>query len=70
LNAVIRDYLPWLLSAITIWMTMLAGNLHRKRVARRPRQSSALARLDPGDRDVGPYPDERRPLDRLRPQSP
>lgn len=22
-------YLPWLLSAITIWMTLLAGNLHR-----------------------------------------
>lgn len=26
---IIRDYLPWLLSAITIWMTLLAGNLHR-----------------------------------------
>ncbi len=26
----IGDYLPWLLSAITIWMTLLAGNLHRK----------------------------------------
>ena len=25
----IRVYLPWLLSAITIWMTLLAGNLHR-----------------------------------------
>lgn len=25
----IRIYLPWLLSAITIWMTLLAGNLHR-----------------------------------------
>lgn len=25
----IRDYLPWLLSAITIWMTLLAGNIHR-----------------------------------------
>lgn len=25
----IRDYLPWLLSAITIWMTLLAGNVHR-----------------------------------------
>jgi hypothetical protein len=24
----IRIYLPWLLSAITIWMTMLAGNKH------------------------------------------
>jgi len=24
----IRDYLPWLLSAITIWMTLLAGNMH------------------------------------------
>ena len=26
----IRDYLPWLLSAITIWMTLLAGNQHPK----------------------------------------
>ena len=25
----IVDYLPWLLSAITIWMTLLAGNLSR-----------------------------------------
>lgn len=24
----IKDYLPWLLSAITIWMTVLAGNKH------------------------------------------
>lgn len=24
----IVTYLPWLLSAITIWMTLLAGNLH------------------------------------------
>lgn len=24
-----RDYLPWLMSAITIWMTLLAGNKHR-----------------------------------------
>ena len=24
----IRQYLPWLLSAITIWMTLLAGNKH------------------------------------------
>ncbi len=24
----IIQYLPWLLSAITIWMTLLAGNLH------------------------------------------
>ncbi|WP_103018099.1 hypothetical protein [Alicycliphilus denitrificans] len=23
-------YLPWVLSAITIWMTLLAGNLHPK----------------------------------------
>lgn len=28
--AVIVEYLPWLLSAITIWMTLLAGNLHPK----------------------------------------
>ena len=25
----IQHYLPWLLSAITIWMTLLTGNLHR-----------------------------------------
>lgn len=25
----IVKYLPWLLSAITIWMTLLAGNMHR-----------------------------------------
>ena len=25
----IVTYLPWGLSAITIWMTLLAGNLHR-----------------------------------------
>lgn len=24
-----RDYLPWFMSAITIWMTLLAGNKHR-----------------------------------------
>jgi hypothetical protein len=23
----VTDYLPWLLSAITVWMTVLAGNL-------------------------------------------
>lgn len=26
----IAVYLPWLLSAITIWMTLLAGNKHPK----------------------------------------
>ena len=26
----IRDYLPFLLSAITIWMTLMAGNKHPK----------------------------------------
>lgn len=25
----IHEYLPWLLSAITIWQTLLAGNKHR-----------------------------------------
>lgn len=25
----VATYLPWLLSAITIWMTVLAGNKHR-----------------------------------------
>lgn len=29
MNDAIRIYLPWLLSAITIWMTVLAGNKHR-----------------------------------------
>lgn len=24
-----KDILPWILSGITIWMTLLAGNLHR-----------------------------------------
>lgn len=24
----IREYLPWLLSCITIWMTLMAGNKH------------------------------------------
>ena len=28
MTELIRDYLPWLLSAITIWMTVLAGNKH------------------------------------------
>ncbi len=27
---IIGEYLPWLLSAITIWMTLLAGNKHPK----------------------------------------
>lgn len=26
--AAILDYMPWLLSAITIWMTLMAGNKH------------------------------------------
>lgn len=25
----IHDHLPWLLSFITIWMTLMAGNTHR-----------------------------------------
>ena len=25
----LKEYLPWALSAITIWMTVLAGNKHR-----------------------------------------
>lgn len=25
----IATYLPWLLSAVTIWMTLMAGNKHR-----------------------------------------
>lgn len=27
---VVANYLPWLLSAITIWMTLMAGNKHPK----------------------------------------
>ncbi|MBB5051135.1 hypothetical protein HNQ36_001089 [Afipia massiliensis] len=30
MNYAIANYLPYVLSAITIWMTLLAGNLHRK----------------------------------------
>lgn len=30
MSGVIRNYLPWLLSAITIYMTLLAGNKHQK----------------------------------------
>lgn len=26
----VQQYLPWLMSAITIYMTLLAGNKHRK----------------------------------------
>lgn len=29
MRSAIIDYLPWLLSAVTIWMTLLAGNKHR-----------------------------------------
>jgi hypothetical protein len=29
MTELVRDYLPWLLSAITIWMTLMAGNKHR-----------------------------------------
>lgn len=25
----IRNYLPWLMSAVTIWMTLPAGNKHK-----------------------------------------
>jgi len=28
MKLLIQTYLPWLLSAITIWMTFLAGNKH------------------------------------------
>lgn len=28
-KTIVLTYLPWLLSAITIWMTVLAGNKHR-----------------------------------------
>jgi hypothetical protein len=29
MREIVTDYLPWVLSAITIWQTMLAGNKHR-----------------------------------------
>lgn len=29
MDSAITNYLPWLLSAITIYMTLLAGNKHR-----------------------------------------
>ena len=25
----VREYFPWLMSAVTIWMTLLTGNKHR-----------------------------------------
>jgi hypothetical protein len=28
IEGMIATYLPWLLSAVTIWMTLLAGNKH------------------------------------------
>lgn len=28
-RAAVIEYMPWLLSAVTIWMTVLAGNKHR-----------------------------------------
>lgn len=30
MTQLIKDYLPWLLSAVTIWMTLMAGNKHPK----------------------------------------
>ncbi len=30
MREIIVEYLPWLLSAITIWMSLMAGNLHRR----------------------------------------
>ena len=29
MSEAIRLYLPWFMSAVTIWMTLLAGNKHR-----------------------------------------
>ena len=29
MSETIRLYLPWLMSAVTIWMTLLAGNKHK-----------------------------------------
>ncbi len=29
----VASYLPWLMSAITIWMTLMAGNKHRLALA-------------------------------------
>lgn len=28
MSAAIRDYLPWLMSCVTLWMTWLAGDKH------------------------------------------
>jgi hypothetical protein len=30
MRTIIIVWLPWVLSAITIWMTLLAGNVHRQ----------------------------------------
>lgn len=29
MTEIIRLYLPWIMSAVTIWMTLLAGNKHK-----------------------------------------
>ena len=29
MKEIIINYLPWMLSAITVWMNILAGNLHK-----------------------------------------
>ena len=29
MTEIIRFYMPWLMSAVTIWMTLLAGNKHK-----------------------------------------
>lgn len=30
MTQIIVDYLPWVLSCVTVWMTLMAGSLHRK----------------------------------------
>ena len=29
MTGAVAEYMPWLMSAITIWMTLLAGNKHK-----------------------------------------
>lgn len=29
MTELIRTYMPWVMSAVTIWMTLLAGNKHK-----------------------------------------
>lgn len=48
----VKQYMPGLLSAITIWMTLLAGNKHPKACAEAARAPSIRHSAD----SLRPYP--------------